>query len=47
MELTVQDGRGVTYWDGVKFDLRQTGNGELCVTTSDIGLFGSLTVRGR
>jgi hypothetical protein len=47
MELTVQDGRGVTYWDGVKFDLRQTGNGELCVTTSDTGLFGSLTVRGR
>jgi len=39
MELTVQPGRGVLFWDGVKFFPDQDGPGELCALVSETGLF--------
>jgi len=39
MELTVQPGRGVLFWDGVKFFPDQDGPGELCALTSETGFF--------
>jgi hypothetical protein len=39
MELTVQPGRGVLFWDGLKFFPDQDGPGELCALASENGLF--------
>ena len=39
MELTVQPGRGVLFWDGVKFFPDRDGPGESCALTSDNGFF--------
>jgi hypothetical protein len=39
MELTVQPGRGVLFWDGVKFFPVQDGPGEACALTSENGFF--------
>jgi hypothetical protein len=39
MELTVQPGRGVLFWDGVKFFPDRDGPGESCTLTSDSGFF--------
>jgi hypothetical protein len=39
MELTVQPGRGLVFWDGVNFFPGKDDAGEMCALTSDTGLF--------
>jgi hypothetical protein len=45
MELTVQQSRGILYWDGLNFTPGNGGPGELCVLTSESGLFRSTGVK--
>jgi hypothetical protein len=45
MELTIQPGRGVLFWDGVRFFPEKDDAGELCTLVSDYGIFRSTRVR--
>jgi hypothetical protein len=39
MEITVQPGRGIVFWDGVNFFPDKDEPGEMCALVSDTGLF--------
>ncbi len=47
MELTVEEGRGLTYWDGIKWDQDAPGAGEMCVLTPKLGLFSSVSIKAK
>jgi hypothetical protein len=43
--LTVEQGRGVIYWDGFFFAAEQIGNGETCALRYELGLFSTAQLK--
>jgi hypothetical protein len=44
MELSLQEGRGVIYWDGVRFDVEGSREAEMCILTSETGMFSDVRI---